>query len=98
MTSSVSTRLQGAPHASERGYVFNTLHALGWSTDQRDAAIAGEIADRWVAFERIGRPDTGSAPWHRMTKVRTDVFSITRPDKPRDTGMSASLSRYFRLP
>lgn len=98
VTPSVSTRLSGAPHASERAYLFNTLQTLGWSTDERDAAIAGEMADRWVAFARIGRPDTGSAPWHRMTKVRTDVFSITRAEKPRDMGMSASLSRYFRLP
>ncbi len=98
VTPSVSTRLSGAPHASERAYVFNTLQTLDWSTDERDAAIAGNMADRWVAFARIGRPDTGSAPWHRMTKVRTDVFSITRAEKPRDTEISASLSRYFRLP
>lgn len=98
VTPSVSTLLKGAPHASERAYVFNTLQSLGWNTDERDAAIASEMANRWVAFARIGRPDTGSAPWNRMTKERTDIFAITRAEKPRDMGISASLSRYFRLP
>lgn len=98
VTPSVSARLSGAPHASERAYVFNTLHALGWSTDQRDAEIAGEIADRWVAFARVGRPDKGSAAWHGMKQGRTNIFSITRAEKPRGLGISASLSRYFRLP
>ena len=94
---SVSARLKGAPHASERAYVFNTLQSLGWATDMRDVEIARERADRWVAFARTSNAATRSAPWPRLKRV-TDILSVTRDGKPRDMRISPTLSRYFRLP
>lgn len=95
---SVSERLNGAPHASERAYIFNTLQALGWGTDERDAAMARELADRWVAFAKAGKPATKSALWPRMKRDQANILSITRDGVTRDTRIAPSLARYFNLP
>lgn len=42
--------LRGAPHASERPYVFGTLDASNWPADARDRDISAEMLGRWAAF------------------------------------------------
>jgi len=58
--------LTGAPHASDRQYVFQTLNASPWPTDARDAALARTISAYWVAFARTGNPNGEGRPaWPR---------------------------------
>lgn len=60
----LTNRLKGAPHASERAYVFGTLGAAPWPTDITDASAADEIASRWTAFARGEAPNaSGQVPW-----------------------------------
>ncbi len=54
-------RLEGAPHASERAYVFGNLSRLGWPTNTQDAEIADDIGRRWVAFANGAAPDADTA-------------------------------------
>jgi len=58
--------LTGAPHASDRQYVFQTLNASPWPTDARDAALAKTISAYWVAFAKTGDPNgPGQPAWPR---------------------------------
>lgn len=58
--------LKGAPHASDRQYVFQTLDASPWSTGARDAALAKTISGYWVAFAKTGDPNGPGRPrWPR---------------------------------
>ncbi len=58
--------LKGAPHASDRQYVFQTLGASPWPTDARDAALARTISAYWVAFAKTGDPNGPGRPeWPR---------------------------------
>ena len=58
--------LTGAPHASDRQYVFKTLNASPWPTDARDAALAETISAYWVAFAKTGDPNGPGRPaWPR---------------------------------
>ena len=58
--------LTGAPHASDRQYVFKTLNASPWPTDARDAALAETISAYWVAFAKTGDPNGAGRPaWPR---------------------------------
>ncbi len=58
--------LKGAPHASDRQYVFQTLNASPWPTDARDAALAKTISAYWVAFAKTGDPNGPGRPvWPR---------------------------------
>ena len=94
----VAERLSGAPHASERAYIFNNLQALGWAAEKRDAIIARELADRWTTFAKTGNPGTKSKPWPRLKRGKTDILSITYNGVPRDLGISHALARFFNLP
>ena len=58
--------LTGAPHASDRQYVFKTLNASPWPTDARDKALADRISAYWVAFAKTGDPNGAGRPaWPR---------------------------------
>jgi len=58
--------LTGAPHASDRQYVFQTLNASPWPTDARDVALAKTISAYWVAFAKTGDPNGPGRPtWPR---------------------------------
>jgi para-nitrobenzyl esterase len=54
----------GATHASERPYVFDTLHTVGRPMGARDEQAAQAMADYWTAFARTGQPNrAGSVVW-----------------------------------
>ena len=56
--------LLGAPHASERMYVFDTLKASIWPTDENDEALAKIVNADWSAFAAAGNPNgAGGMPW-----------------------------------
>jgi para-nitrobenzyl esterase len=66
LSESVSKMLKGAPHASDRQYVFQTLNASPWPTGARDAALAKTISAYWVAFAKTGDPNGPGRPeWPR---------------------------------
>jgi para-nitrobenzyl esterase len=52
----------GATHASERPYVFDTLHTVGRPLGERDARAATAMADYWTTFARTGDPNGGDYP------------------------------------
>lgn len=92
----LAKRLDGAPHATERAYIFGTLPRLGWPTDARDAAIAGELGDRWVAFAKAGKP--GAADWAPATRKDLRAIRFTHAGTVPDPAMPPALARYFGLP
>ena len=56
MVAAMRAQLKGAPHASDRQYVFGTLGASPWATDAQDHAVAGVMGDLWAAFARSAQP------------------------------------------
>jgi len=69
LSTSVAKLLKGAPHASDRQYVFQTLGASDWPTDARDVALARTISAYWVAFARSGDPNgSGRQQWPRFDR------------------------------
>jgi para-nitrobenzyl esterase len=93
VAAAVTARLEGAPHASERAYLFGTLPKLGWPTDEADAAVAGTMADRWTSFA------AGAAPWPRWRPDRPHTFILARADRNRTSvAHPASAAAYLRLP
>ena len=54
--------LSGAPHASERPYVFDNLSAVSWPVGERDQQAATVMADYWTGFAWSGDPNGGQRP------------------------------------
>jgi para-nitrobenzyl esterase len=62
MSPAIRGVLHGAPHASERQYVFKTLHASTWPTGGNDPAIADAMSAYWVSFAKTSDPNGGGRP------------------------------------
>jgi para-nitrobenzyl esterase len=62
ISAAVRPVLKGAPHASERQYVFDTLSASPWKTDDSDQAVARNMSAYWVAFAKTGDPNGSDRP------------------------------------
>lgn len=57
----------GTPHAQERQYVFQSLGASPWPTDQRDQSLAQEVSAYWTDFAKTGSPNGDGRPdWNRF--------------------------------
>lgn len=70
--------LKGAPHASDRQYVFNTLKASTWPTNANDAAQAEAISAYWASFARHGDPNGGDRPnWPTYDPARDELLDFT---------------------
>jgi para-nitrobenzyl esterase len=70
--------LKGAPHASERQYLFQTLNASPWPTDANDALQAQVMSAYWVSFARNGDPnDAGRPRWPRYDGERMELLDFT---------------------
>jgi para-nitrobenzyl esterase len=52
----------GARHAGEIPYVFNTLDTMRVPTGPRDQAVANQMGAYWAAFARDGAPDAAGLP------------------------------------
>ena len=91
-----SARLRGAPHASERAYVFGTLPFLGWPTDARDAAIANVMGKRWAEFVATGVPAT-QMEWPRSRATDAAPWLIAYDPARSFTPMPAAWRRYHGM-
>ena len=52
----------GATHASERPYVFETLHTVGRPLGDRDRRASADMAAYWTGFARAGDPNGAGRP------------------------------------
>jgi para-nitrobenzyl esterase len=78
LSASVRDRMTGAPHASERQYVFRTLNASPWPTDANDAVQADTISAYWVAFAKAGAPNgSGRVRWPTYEPARDEILDFT---------------------
>jgi len=72
------TRLKGAPHASERAYVFDNLDQEDWPTAPSDAPLAATMSAYWAAFAKTGDPSGGGRPvWPRYTAAADRLLDFT---------------------
>lgn len=70
--------LKGAPHASERQYVFQTLKTSPWPTDANDAKQAEVMSAYWTAFARTGDPNgAGRLEWPRYDVQKNELLDFT---------------------
>jgi para-nitrobenzyl esterase len=69
---------RGAVHASERPYVFDTLHTVGRPMGERDARAATAMADYWTTFAAGGTPDAAGRPaWPAFRAERDRLLEFT---------------------
>ncbi len=72
---SLRATLEGAPHASEIPFVFDTVAAhYGKDLRPADRAIARTVHRYWVAFARSGRPEVQGEPAWPAYEERTDLI------------------------
>lgn len=72
------THLMGAPHASERQYVFKTLARSPWPTDANDAVQANIMSAYWVAFAKTSNPNGAHRPhWPTFDASRNELLEFT---------------------
>lgn len=70
--------LKGAPHASERQYVFQTLKTSPWPTDANDAVQAKTISAYWAGFALNGDPNGAGRPdWPRYDRARDQILDLS---------------------
>ena len=68
----------GATHASERQYVFDTLTASPWPTEEMDQRAASLMADYWTTFARTGSPNGGDrAMWPEVGADGDSLLEFT---------------------
>ncbi|MCL2897315.1 carboxylesterase/lipase family protein [Brenneria tiliae] len=75
---SMRDQWQGAVHASEIPYVFNTLTArYGEQVTANDRAVARQTQQYWVNFARTGRPDGADLPqWERYSRQKDNILIV----------------------
>jgi para-nitrobenzyl esterase len=82
LSPSMRGKLAGAPHASERQYVFDTLKASPWPTGGDDARIAATMSAYWTTFAKRGDPNGGGRllwPVYRKAADRLLDFTDAGP-------------------
>ena len=78
LSPSMRGKLAGAPHASEREYVFETLSASPWPTGGDDAKVAAAMSGYWTSFAKRGDPNGGGRPkWPGFTKAADQLLDFT---------------------
>jgi para-nitrobenzyl esterase len=77
VSQSMHSVLNGAPHASERQYVFDTLSASPWKTEEADQQIARLMSAYWVTFAKTGNPNGDNRPqWPAYTSESDTLLEI----------------------
>ena len=78
LSPSMRKQLKGAPHAQERQYVFQTLAASPWPTDDNDKAQAAVMSAYWISFAKAGDPNGGGRPaWPRYLAAADRLLDFT---------------------
>lgn len=87
----------GATHASERPYVFDTLHTVGRPLGERDANAATAMADYWTGFAIDGDPNGPQrVTWPKITNDLMLQFTNDGPiASPVTNGARLDLIRDF---
>ena len=68
----------GATHASERPYVFDTLHTVGRPMGGRDERAAAAMVDYWTSFAAAGDPNgPGQPAWPEFGAERDRLLEFT---------------------
>jgi para-nitrobenzyl esterase len=89
----------GATHASERPYVFDTLHTVGRPMGDRDQRAATLMADYWTTFARTGDPNgTGQPEWPAFQNDRLLQFGNDGPEPVTvpDAGVLDIIEEFYR--
>ena len=69
---------EGATHASERQYVFDTLTASPWPTAEMDQRQADAMAGYWTTFAATGDPNGDARPaWPEFTAEPDRLLEFT---------------------
>jgi para-nitrobenzyl esterase len=70
--------LKGAPHASERAYVFDNLDQEDWKTTPADEPLAATMSAYWVAFAKTGDPNgVGRPAWPAYSAAGDQLLDFT---------------------
>jgi para-nitrobenzyl esterase len=100
MSPAIRTRLQGAPHASERQYVFLTLPTSPWPTDANDAVQAKTMSAYWASFAKTADPNGAGRPaWPKYDRAKDQLLDFTNDGPkvetpPREAALSAIAASY----
>jgi carboxylesterase type B len=70
--------LSGAPHASERAYVFGNLAKGPWATDAMDESRSTAMIRAWVAFASGRSPTIANQPWRPFSRAAPNRIRIAR--------------------
>jgi para-nitrobenzyl esterase len=73
-----ASSLSGAPHASERAYVFGNLARAPWAADAVDEARSTSMIRAWVDFASGRSPTISDQPWRPFTQAAPDMVRIAR--------------------
>ena len=77
-----SSRDAGAFHAGEIPYVFDNLHAVPWTIDDSDRALAKLASSYWVNFVKSGDPNGEGLPrWPSHREAGGPVMALDTPPK-----------------
>jgi para-nitrobenzyl esterase len=93
-------KLQGAPHASERQYVFITLKTSPWPTDANDLVLAKTMSAYWTDFAKTGNPNGGPrVRWPRYDSSKNELLDFSNEGPiavkvPRAAAMEAIAALY----
>ena len=69
---------KGAPHATERPYVFKTLNASPWPTTANDVAQAETVSAYWTSFAKTGEPRRAGGPaWPQLVAGAEQIMDFT---------------------
>jgi para-nitrobenzyl esterase len=78
VSSAMRDKLRGAPHASERQYVFMTLKTSPWPTDDNDLAQAKTMSAYWTDFAKTGDPNGGMrVRWPAYGPSKNELLDFT---------------------
>jgi para-nitrobenzyl esterase len=92
--------LKGAPHATDREYVFENLNASAFPAGPDDAVQARTISGYWASFAKAGDPNGGGRPpWPLFTGGEGQIIDFTNGGAkpagvPRRAGLEALGATY----
>jgi para-nitrobenzyl esterase len=100
VSSGMRAMLKGAPHASERQYVFMTLKTSPWPTDDNDATQAKTMSAYWTEFAKTGNPNGAArVRWPAFDPSKNELLDFTNEgptaiQTPRAAAMEAIYALY----